>query len=195
MANDRGHARDVHRTTALPLQQAIFLGAALSIVLFAVQSARRGRLISLVPTDDGDFRVEDAPADLPSGRTTVLHYVGSGFFAEVNRLEEEWPHTAGTHDAALVISLRGSAGIPSTTFLKSLDRLLDRWHDHGVEVVVCGVPEPLARRFAAGGVSRRLQDSVVPQRDVLLASLREAYDLAERRRTRHAPPPDPEETS
>lgn len=169
-------------TTQLPLQQAIFLGAALSIVLFAVQSAKRGRLIRLVPTGDGDFRVEDAPAVLPSGRTTVLHYVGSGFFAEVNRLEEEWPHTAGTHDAALVISLRGSAGIPSTTFLKSLDRLLDRWHDHGVEVVVCGVPEPLARRFAAGGVSRRLQDSVVPQRDVLLASLREAYALAERRR-------------
>ncbi|SKC59565.1 sulfate permease, SulP family [Krasilnikoviella flava] len=174
-------------TTQLPLQQAIFLGAALSIVLFAVQAAKRGRLVRLVPTGDGDFGVEDAPADLPSGRTTVLHYVGTGFFAEVNRLEEEWPHTAHTRDAALVISLRGSAGIPSTTFLKSLDRLLDRWHEHGLEVVVCGVPEELARRFATGGVSTRLQDAVVPQTDVLLGSVREAYDLAERRRTRRAP--------
>ncbi|GAA1724062.1 SulP family inorganic anion transporter [Isoptericola hypogeus] len=181
-------------TTQLPLQQAIFLGAGLSIVLFAVQSAKRGRLVHLVPTGDGDFRVDDAPAVLPSGRTTVLHYVGSGFFAEVNRLEEEWPHTADTRDAALVISLRGSVGIPSTTFLKSLDRLLDRWHDHGVEVVVCGVPEELGRRFATGGVSRRLQDSVVPQTDMLLGSVRQAYDLAERRRTsraRTSPPASP----
>ncbi|MFD6133994.1 SulP family inorganic anion transporter [Isoptericola sp. NPDC056618] len=173
-------------TTQLPLQQAIFLGAGLSIVLFAVQAAKRGRLVQLVPTDDGGFRVDDAPTVLPSGRTTVLHYVGTGFFAEVNRLEEEWPHTAHTQDAALVISLRGSAGIPSTTFLKSLDRLLDRWHEHGVDVVVCGVPEELARRFATGGVSTRLQDAVVPQTDVLLGSVREAYALAERRRAERA---------
>ena len=180
-------------TTQLPLQQAIFLGAALSIVLFAVQAAKRGRLVQLVPKSDGDFGVEDAPADLPSGRTTVLHYVGTGFFAEVNRLEEEWPHTAHTRDAALVISLRGSADIPSTTFLKSLDRLLDRWHEHGVEVVVCGVPEELARRFATGGVSTRLQDAVVPQTDVLLGSVREAYALAERRR-RAARDPDSDDS-
>ncbi|MCZ2261169.1 SulP family inorganic anion transporter [Isoptericola sp. QY 916] len=173
-------------TTQLPLQQAIFLGAGLSIVLFAVQAAKRGRLVRFVPTGDGDFRVKDAPADLPSGQTTVLHYVGTGFFAEVNRLEEEWPHTAHTQDAALVISLRGSAGIPSTTFLKSLDRLLDRWHEHGVEVVVCGVPEDLRKRFETGGVSGRLRDSVVPSGDTLLGSVREAYDLAERRRTRRA---------
>ncbi|WP_205710806.1 SulP family inorganic anion transporter [Isoptericola sp. BMS4] len=185
-------------TTQLPLQQAIFLGAGLSIVLFAVQAARRGRLVELVPTDDGDLRVADAPADLPSGRTTVLHYVGTGFFAEVNRLEEEWPHTARTHDAGLVISLRGTAGIPSTTFLKSLDRLLDRWHDHGVEVVVCGVPDDLRRRFETGGVSGRLADSVIGDADGVVASVRRAYDLAERRRTarsasRPSPsrPPDP----
>ncbi|MFD6178214.1 MULTISPECIES: SulP family inorganic anion transporter [unclassified Isoptericola] len=176
-------------TTQLPLQQAIFLGAGLSIVLFAVQAAKRGRIVELAPTGDGGFRVADAPATLPSGRTTVLHYMGSGFFAEVNRLEEEWPHTAEVHDAALVISLRGSVGIPSTTFLKSLDRLLDRWHDHGVEVVVCGVPDALARRFAAGGVSRRLQDSVIPESEVLFDAVREAYDLAERRRREGAASP------
>ncbi|WP_211287536.1 SulP family inorganic anion transporter [Isoptericola jiangsuensis] len=169
-------------TTQLPLQQAIFLGAALSIVLFAVQAAKRGRVVELVPDGAGDFGIADAPADLPSGRTTVLHYVGSGFFAEVNRVEQEWPHTAGAHDAALVVSLRGSAGIPSTTFLKSLDRLLDRWHEHGVEVVLCGVPDELRERFAVGGVSDRVRDAVLGDAGGILATLREAYDLAERRR-------------
>jgi SulP family sulfate permease len=169
-------------TTQLPLQQAIFLGAGLSIVLFAVQAAQRGRVVELVATGDGDFTVADAPADLPSGRTTVLQYVGTGFFAEVNRVEQEWPHTARTHDAALVVSLRGAAGIPSTTFLKSLDRLLDRWHDHGVEVVLCGVPDELLDRFAAAGVTERVQDAVVGDAGGVLATVREAYDLAEHRR-------------
>jgi sulfate permease, SulP family len=176
-------------TTQLPLQQAIFLGAALSIVLFAVQVARRGRIVELVPTDDGtDFRIAEVPTALPSGRTTVLHYVGTGFFAEVNRLEEEWPHTAGTHDAGLVVSLRGSAGIPSTTFLKSLDRLIDRWHARGVEVVLCGVPDDLRRRLDTGGVTDRLTGAILSDAGGVLTSVREAYDLAERRRRARAAP-------
>jgi SulP family sulfate permease len=173
-------------TTQIPLQQAIFLGAGLSIVLFAVQAAKRGRVVELVGTDDGDLTVVDAPESLPSGRTTVLHYVGTGFFAEVNRVEQEWPHTAGTHDAALVISLQGSAGIPSTTFLKSLDRLLDRWHDHGVDVVICGVPDDLRHRLDVGGVTERLQDAVVGDTGGVVATLRQAYDLAEARRRARA---------
>ncbi|PRZ05752.1 SulP family sulfate permease [Isoptericola sp. CG 20/1183] len=180
-------------TTQLPLQQAIFLGAGLSIVLFAVQVARRGRIVELVPTGDGDdFRIAEVPATLPSGRTTVLHYVGTGFFAEVNRLEEEWPHTSGTRDAGLVVSLRGSAGIPSTTFLKSLDRLIDRWHARGVEVVLCGVPDDLRRRLDTGGVTDRLAGSIVSDSGGVLASVREAYELVERRRQeRAAPDADP----
>ncbi|MEU5870813.1 solute carrier family 23 protein [Glycomyces sp. NPDC047369] len=167
-------------TTQMPLQRAIFIGVGLSSVLFAVQAAKRGRIVELVPLGDGDFRTADAPAALPSGRTTVLQYVGSGFFAEVNRLEEEWPDTAHTSDAALVVSLKGAAGIPSTTFLKSLDRLIERWHANGVDVIVCGVPEALHRRLAARG--DRLRDAIVPERDGLLATVRTAYRLAEARR-------------
>ncbi|WTM18198.1 alkyl sulfatase dimerization domain-containing protein [Isoptericola halotolerans] len=180
-------------TTQIPLQQAIFVGAGLSIVLFAVQVASRGRIVELVPTDDGaDFRVAEVPTALPSGRTTVLHYVGTGFFAEVNRLEEEWPHTAGTHDAGLVVSLRGSAGIPSTTFLKSLDRLIDRWHARGVEVVLCGVPDDLRRRLDTGGVTDRLTGAILSDAGGVLTSVREAYDLVEsRRRARAATEGDP----
>ncbi|KHL08263.1 SulP family sulfate permease [Mumia flava] len=174
-------------TTQLPLQVAIFVGAGLSIVLYAVQSARRGRLLALVPAGDGQWRVADPPATLPSGRTTVLHYVGNGFFAEVNRVEESWPDTSGTRDAGLVISLRGSAGIPSSTFLKSFDRVLERWHEQGIEVVVCGVPDELRTRFArAGGELGGLRGRVIGESEVLLGSVQEAYDLAERLRAERA---------
>ncbi|ROS73327.1 SulP family inorganic anion transporter [Cellulomonas sp. PhB143] len=173
-------------TTQLPLQVAIFCGAGISILLYAVQSARQGRLVQLVRTGDGDWAVADAPATLPSGRTTVLHYTGAGFFAEVNRLEEEWPATTDVEDAALVISLRASAGVPSATFLKSLDRMLTRWHDQGVTVVLCGVPDALQRRLVEDGTLDRLAASVLPTGPAILGPIREAYELAESRRTRSA---------
>ncbi|GAA1676312.1 hypothetical protein GCM10009830_23740 [Glycomyces endophyticus] len=176
-------------TTQLPLQQAIFIGVGLSMVLYTVQAGKRGRLVELVPLDDGDFRVAEAPAVLPGDRTTVLHYLGSGFFAEVNRLEEEWPDTTGARNAALVISLRGSAGIPSATFLKSLDRLLDRWEGNGVTVIVCGVPEPLRRRLEHGRFAGRLEGALLGDGGGVMSSVHAAYLLGEERRLAAAPPP------
>ncbi|WP_105566770.1 SulP family inorganic anion transporter [Microbacterium halophytorum] len=181
-------------TTELPLQQAIFIGAALSIVLFAVQVARRGRILELVPTGDGDFTMEASPEELPSGRTTVLHYAGTGFFAEVNRLQEEWPLTRNTHDAGLVVSLRGSAGIPSTTFLESLDKLIARWHEAGIEVVLAGVPAELRTHLDRSGVADRLKGAIVDDSGGVLAAVQDAYAIAEKKRLARgdSPPADEE---
>lgn len=181
-------------TTELPLQQAIFIGAALSIVLFAVQIAQRGRILELVSTGDGDFSIEPSPEELPSDRTTVLHYAGTGFFAEVNRLQEEWPRTLNTRNAGLVVSLRGSAGIPSTTFLESLDKLVARWHDAGIEVVLAGVPAELRAHLDRSGVANRLKGAIVDDSGGVVSSVREAYRIAETRRVERAGSPQADET-
>ncbi|WP_211289443.1 SulP family inorganic anion transporter [Luteimicrobium subarcticum] len=170
-------------TTQLPLQDAIFIGAGLSILLFAVGSSKRGQLLELTPDGHGGWELGEPPAVLPSGRTTVLHYVGSGFFAEVNQLESEWPDPRPTHDAALVVSLRGSTGIPSATFVKAYVRAVQRLRRHGVEVVLCGVPPRLHALLERTGALDTLgHDSVVPETSHLLESLDEAYAIAERRR-------------
>jgi len=179
-------------TTALPLQDAIFLGAGLSILLYAVEVSRRGRIIRLTPDDDGGWRVADLPDALPSGRTTVLHYAGSGFFAEVNRLEEEWPPTKDARDAAVVLSLRGSTGVPSSTFLKALERIAHDLHAGGNVLVLCGVDEPTRRLLARSRAVEVLgDDAVVGSTPVVLGSLREAYALAESRRTGRDPAAGP----
>ncbi len=130
-------------TTQLPLQQAIFIGAGLSILLYAVAASRRGRIVQLTPVSEGGWLVEDPPAVLPSHRTTVLHYDGPSFFAEVNRLEDEWPDLADAVDAAVVVSLRGSGGIPSATFLKALERAARRLRARDIDLVLCGVSPPI----------------------------------------------------
>ena len=172
------------RPPQLPLQQAIFIGAGLSILLYAVAAAGRGQLVELVPTGDDGWRITEPPTTIPSDRTTVLHYVGGGFFAEVNRLEEEWPDPGTASHAAIVLSMRGSSGVPSATFLKALEHACLRLREHDVHLVLCGVtPEfrDLLERTGALDVFGR--DAVVVQTDHLMDSLSTAYEIAEQRRT------------
>lgn len=170
-------------TTQLPLQQAIFIGAGLSILLYAVAAAGRGQLVELVPVGDGGWQITEPPTTIPSDRTTVLHYVGGGFFAEVNGLEEEWPGSGTASHAAVVLSMRGSAGVPSASFLKALEHACLRLREHDVDLVLCGVtPEfrDLLERTGALDVFGR--DAVIVQTDHLMDALSTAYEIAERRR-------------
>lgn len=176
-------------TTQLPLQDAIFIGAGLSIVLYAVAETRRARIVELTPDGSGGWLIGDAPRTLPSNRTTVLHYVGGSFFAEVNRLEDEWPDPRGAHDAAVVLSLRGSSGIPSATFLRAFERASTRLRANGVRLYLCGVSEAERDLLARSGTLDVLgEDSVVAATPVLLESLDVAYRTAERHRTNRDDP-------
>lgn len=171
-------------TTQLPLQQAIFIGAGLSILLYAVSASRRGRLVELVADGAGGWNLPDAPDRLPSGRTTVLHYIGGSFFAEVNRLEDEWPDPREATSAAVVLSLRGSVDIPSATFLKAFVQTHRRLRAHGVHLVLCGVPPAFRDLLERAGTLEVIgRDYVVVQTPVLGEALRTAYDVAERLRT------------
>lgn len=174
-------------TTQLPLQQAIFIGAGLSIVLYAAESAGRARLVELTRDEAGGWVIGDAPAILPSGRTTVLHYLGAGFFAEVNRLEDSWPDISETTDAAVVLSLRDSAGIPSATFLRALQRASLRMRTRGIRLVLCGVsPEYVALLDRTGTLDTLGHDCVVEATPQLTGAIGEAYEVAERHRTGRA---------
>ncbi|MFG2450995.1 hypothetical protein ACGFSG_16575 [Streptomyces sp. NPDC048512] len=147
----------------------------------------RGRIVELVPDGSGGWHIDDAPTVFPSDRTTVLHYMGGGFFAEVNRLEDEWPDAHQTRDAAVVLSLRGSAGIPSATFLKAFEHACLRLRERNVHLILCGVPQDQYDLFARAGTLAVIgADSVIVETPHLMESLTTAYDLAERRRTGNA---------
>ena len=166
-------------TTALPLQQAIFLGAGLSIILSAIALSRTGRMLHLSRDGDG-WRLDDPPAQLPSHRTTVLHYTGGSIFAEVNRLVEEWPSPDGATDAAIVLSMRGSPMVPSATFLKALDRIAADLRGQGVALVLSGVPDRFADLLVSTGrMSQIGRDNVIGESRRLGGALEEAYTRAE----------------
>ncbi|MHC2998521.1 transporter [Microbacterium sp. HJ5] len=170
-------------TTELPLQQAIFLGAGLSIILSAVALARTGRMLQLVREGDG-WRLGDPPQQLPSHQTTVLHYTGGSIFAEVNRMVDDWPATAGVTDAAMVLSMRGSPMVPSATFLKALDKIAADLRAQGVALVLSGVPDRFADLLASTGRLEHLgRENVIGESQIVGASLERAYARAEALRT------------
>jgi hypothetical protein len=56
-----------------------------------VKAAQSAQLVGLQQTDGEHFEVVPVPAPCRSNDVTVLHYAGVGLFAEVARIDEEWP--------------------------------------------------------------------------------------------------------
>jgi SulP family sulfate permease len=166
-------------TTALPLQQAIFIGAGLSLILSVIALSKTGRIPEVGRQGDG-WAIEDPPERLPSHRTTILHYTGGSVFAEVNRLQEDWPLTEGATDAAIVLSMRGSPMVPSATFLKALDQIARDLREEGIALVLCGVPPKFAALLTRTGELAGLgPENVVLETPRLGEALEKAYERAE----------------
>ncbi|MFD4373383.1 SulP family inorganic anion transporter [Streptomyces sp. NPDC058486] len=173
-------------TTQLPLQQAIVLGAVLSLLLFCAQAARQARLIALVRTDDGHdlhdgqdgqdghdgrdgqaghggrdgrdgpWEIAEPPPALTPGTVTVLDYAGSSFFAELPRIESQLPDPTGARGATLILVVRALPDVPSSAMLKLLDRYAAKLAAQGARLILCGVQPSLVRLLNRSGVAARL---------------------------------------
>ncbi len=162
-------------TTFLPLQQAILSGAGLSLILFCAAASRQGRLMALVPSDaqrPGHWRLAAVPDEAPSGAVTVLLYAGSGLFAEVARIDERWPRTTETHDAAIVLVIKTLPDIPSSTLLKALERRSATLRSHGVRLLIVGVDQETLAVFERSGLTERVgKENIIPATDEVFGDL------------------------
>lgn len=179
-------------TTQLPLQQAIVLGAVLSLLLYCAQAARRARLVALRRTPDrpsgaGHWETAAPPAALTPGTVTVLEYEGSSFFAELPRVERLLPATGGARGAVLVLVVRALPDVPSSAMLKLLDRYAARLAGEGGRLVLCGVQPAFVRLLDRSGLGRRLGDGgIVPATPAVFGALDSAYAQARRWASEHA---------
>ncbi|MFJ4675514.1 SulP family inorganic anion transporter [Kitasatospora sp. NPDC088783] len=178
-------------TTQLPLQQAIVLGAVLSLLMYCAQAARRSRLLALEPAGDGRWRTAAPPARLAPGRVTVLDYDGVSLFAELPRIERHWP--APAPDAVLILVLRALPDVPSSAMIKLLRRKADELHRAGGRLVLAGVQPPLAKIAADTGLAEHLgPGGIVPATGVLFGPLESALrDADSWLATRPGTPPRP----
>ncbi|MET7758930.1 SulP family inorganic anion transporter [Streptomyces sp. NPDC005389] len=166
-------------TTQLPLQQAIVIGAVLSLLLYCVQAARRSRLVALTADDTGHWHPGDVPQALPPGEVTVLYYDGVGLFAELPRIETMLPRTDHARNAVLILVMRGVPDVPSSSMAKVLRRHAHDLDRQGGRLILAGAEPGLVHAFEAAGLDRDLgPDGIVPAGGALFDPLDRAMATA-----------------
>ncbi len=179
-------------TTLLPLQQAVFIGAVLSLLLYAVSAARHGRLQAMKRHATG-WELVDPPPELPSHEVTVLHYAGAGFFAEVAHIEELWPHASQCRGAAVVLNLRALPEVPSATFVKAVEHLAGHLRRYDNVLILAGLtPEFMVVADRCGLLDAVGRTHVVPEGRILFSSLDEATAQAHAWVATHDTPDPPD---
>ena len=125
-------------TLFLPVAAAVGLGLVLSLMMQLNQEALDLRITELVPTDDGRFVEQPAPAGLQSRQVVLLDIYGSLFYAGARTLQAHLPDPDGCESPAVVLRLRGRALLGATSYVVMSD-YAKRLNDVGGRLYLSGV--------------------------------------------------------
>ncbi len=164
----------------IPLEYAVLVGVALSILLFTVRQSHRITVMEW-KLKEGRLPIEQTPpATIPPGSVTVLVPFGSLFYAAAATFEEKLPKAdAQTDHAVVIINLHARTDLGST-FMRTIDRYSEDLKNHGSRLMLAEVDETLRDQLARAGIvdsiSRR---SIFMRTEEVAGSLYEAYAVAE----------------
>ena len=147
-------------TLIIPLQYAVLVGVAFSIILSAVSASNQVRVVKVIPKENG-FPIEaPVPANLPSNEITMLLINGSVFFAAVQTIEDSLPKAEATDHAVVILGLRGHSEIGST-FITTLWRYLDKLKAHNSKLMIVGIDQDVHEQFLRTGFLDALGEEAV----------------------------------
>ena len=138
-------------TLFIPLQYAVLLGMALSVVLFVFRQSNRVVITQWVLQPKGFPLEQPAPEKLPSHRLTLLHVYGSLFYAAAKNLEEMLPAVDETTHAVVAIGLRGQGQVGST-FVTVLRRYAESLKARDSQLMLIGLDAAGRNQLAKTGV-------------------------------------------
>jgi SulP family sulfate permease len=147
-------------TLVVPLQFAVLLGVALSIVLHVFRQSNKVVVTQWVLQPKGFPLEQPAPKQVPSNQLTLLHIYGSLFFAAAKSVEEMLPDVADASHAVVAISLRGQGEIGST-FMTVLQRYAEALHAHNSKLMLVGVDAAARDQLAKTGVLKLIGEENV----------------------------------
>jgi len=148
----------------IPLQYAVLVGVAFSILMHVAHQANKVVITQWVPMPGGFPLEQPAPHTLPSHRLTLLHVYGSLFFAAAKNLEQMLPSADDADRAAVALALRGRSEIGST-FIGVLRRYAEALHARNSRLMLVGVDADVYDLFAKTGLLQ-----VVGAENVFLAT-------------------------
>ncbi|MCA9873126.1 MAG: SulP family inorganic anion transporter [Anaerolineales bacterium] len=125
-------------TLALPLQYAIVIGVAISIMMHVFRSSNQVRLVEFVPVEGGFPIEQPAPLMLANHEVTLLYAYGSLFFAAAATFEKSLPNADDAKEAVVILILRGQPEVGST-FIGVLRRYATTLQANGGHLMLTGV--------------------------------------------------------
>ena len=166
-------------TLIMPLQFAVLLGVAISIVLYISQQANRIKLVEIIPQKSG-FPVErPAPAILPSHKITLLYPYGSLFYAAAKTLEENLPAPEDSWNAVVIFLLRGYDQFGST-MIGVLDRYTRAVQEHGGKLILAGLSEGILTQLERTGLLELIgKENIFMATDEFGMAANQAYEFAQ----------------
>jgi sulfate permease, SulP family len=167
-------------TLIVPLQTAVFLGVALSILVYVLTSSREVRVSELVTEPDGVVRERAAPEGLASRAVTVLQISGNIFFAAASQIESLLPSAKAADRPVVILRLRSQESIGST-FIRVLERYSSQVSMVGGRLMLAGVQERVRDQLDRTEITRRVlgAENVFMARDTLGTSTRQAMEVAQ----------------
>jgi SulP family sulfate permease len=149
-------------TLIIPLQYAVFVGIAVSIMLHVVQSSSKVRLVELAPVQAGFPIEQEAPAQLKSESVILLMPYGDLFFAAASNLETLLPEVGEARQAGVVLIMRGYEEVGST-FIGVLRRYTGSLQAKDGRLYLAGVSRSLMEQlYRTGLVGLIGQDRIMP---------------------------------
>jgi SulP family sulfate permease len=137
-------------TLFLPVQAAVGIGVALSILLQLNREALDLRIVELRPTADGRLAEFSGPIRLESRHITALDVYGSLYYAGARTLQVRLPDPAGLDRPVVIIRLRGRTTLGSTSIVVLAD-YADRLDQVSGRLYLTGVDPTLVELFRRTG--------------------------------------------
>ena len=167
-------------TLMMPVQYAVFLGVALSILGYFISSADDTRLVELKPLSGGRYQEQPAPTQLPSNDITLLQVYGNLFFAAVAQLEKRLPSPEGAERPVVILRLHQQSQIAST-FINLLEDYEADIRAQGGKLILAGVSPHIKKQLDDTGITTEQlgEENIFISGDVLGASTQKALDAAQ----------------
>jgi sulfate permease, SulP family len=166
-------------TMLIPLQYAVLVGVALSVVLYVVRQSNQVTIRRRRFDADGHMVESAPPAELPPYEVVVLQPYGSLFFAAAPVFEAALPVvTTASRGSVVILRLRGRSDL-GTTFMDVLLRYARALADVDGKLVIVSENERIHEQLAVTGITALIGEGNLYRGDERVgAMLRRAHDEA-----------------
>jgi SulP family sulfate permease len=125
-------------TLFMPLQYAVLLGVAFSIVMHVARQSNQVVVVQWTPVPGGFPVEEPVPREAPSHRLTLLQIYGSLFFAAAKNIEQMLPQVNNSERAVVALALRGRMQLGST-FVTVMRRYAEALRARNGKLLLVGI--------------------------------------------------------